>query len=313
MKSLMKNKKLYLKNRRILRISGPTSIDFLNNILTSDMLKLKSNEIMPSALLTPQGRILFDLLLSIEQINKTNDFKSIFIECDVSQVDDLFSRINMYNLRKEVNIEKTKHKVFVIDNIKNSIARLEDKRFVNLSLGRIYDDNILEEDLLNYDCHENLNWYELYRYKNCIPEGPKEIISGVSLPLEINLDLLEGISFEKGCFIGQEVNARIKWKGLVKKKYVPIELLNYDEPIKEITLNDGKGIYLFDNQIGEIIELKYHKETNNFYGIAIIKLSYLYEFEKNQSLLCDFKNKKMKINFPNFLLPLPKKTIKFMD
>ena len=303
----MKNKKLYLKNRRILRISGPASIDFLNNILTSDMLKLKSNEIMPSALLTPQGRILFDLLLSIEQINKTNDFKSIFIECDVSQVDDLFSRINMYNLRKEVNIEKTKHKVFVIDNIKNSIARLEDKRFVNLSLGRIYDDDILEEDLPNYDCHENLNWYELYRYKNCIPEGPKEIISGVSLPLETNLDLLEGISFEKGCFIGQEVNARIKWKGLVKKKYVPIELINYDEPIKEINLNDEKEIYLFDNQIGEIIELKYHKETNNFYGIAIIKLSYLYEFEKNQSLLCDFKNKKMKINFPNFLLPLPKK------
>ena len=307
MKSLMKNKKLYLKNRRILRISGPASIDFLNNILTSDMLKLKSNEIIPSALLTPQGRILFDLLLSIEQINKTNDFKSIFIECDVSQVDDLFSRINMYNLRKEVNIEKTKHKVFVIDNIKNSIARLEDKRFIDLSLGRIYDDNILEEDLSNYDCHENLNWYELYRYKNCIPEGPKEIISGVSLPLETNLDLLEGISFEKGCFIGQEVNARIKWKGLVKKKYVPIELINYNEPIKEINLNDGKGIYLFNNQIGEVIELKYHKETNNFYGIAIIKLSYLYEFEKNQSLLCDFKNKKMKINFPNFLLPLPKK------
>ena len=307
MKSLMKNKKLYLKNRRIIRISGPTSIDFLNNILTSDMLKLKSNEIMPSALLTPQGRILFDLLLSIEKINKTNDFKSIFIECDVSQVNDLFSRINMYNLRKEVNIEKTKYKVFVIDNIKNSIAILEDRRFVNLSLGRIYDNNILEEDLSNYDTYEYLNWYELYRYKYCIPEGPKEIISGVSLPLETNLDLLEGISFEKGCFIGQEVNARIKWKGLVKKKYVPIELINYDGPIKEINLNDEKEIYLFDNQIGEIIELKYHKETNNFYGIAIIKLSYLYEFEKNQSLLCDFKNKKIKINFPNFLLPLPKK------
>ncbi|MDA9289156.1 hypothetical protein N9Q07_01535, partial [Alphaproteobacteria bacterium] len=232
----MKNKKLYLKNRRVIKVSGSTGINFLNNILTSDMLKLKPNEIMPSALLTPQGRILFDLLLSIEQINKTNDFKSVFIECDASQVDDLFSRINMYNLRKEVNIEKTKHKVFVVDNIKNSIARLEDKRFVNLSLGRIYDDYILEEDLSNYDCHENLNWYELYRYKNCIPEGPKEIISGVSLPLEINLDLLEGISFEKGCFIGQEVNARIKWKGLVKKKYVSIELINYNEAIKEINL-----------------------------------------------------------------------------
>jgi len=303
----MKNKKLYLKNRRIIKVSGPTGINFLNNILTSDMLKLKPNQIMPSALLTPQGRILFDILISIEQVKKTNDFQSILIECDVSQVDILLSRINMYNLRKEVNIEKTKYKVFVIDNIKNYTARLEDKRFVNLSVGRIYDDNILEEDPLNCDYQENLNWYELYRYKNCIAEGPKEIISGISLPLEINLDLLEGISFEKGCFIGQEVNARIKWKGLVKKKYVPIELINYDTPFKEMNLNDEKEIYLFDHQIGEVIVLKYHKATNNYYGIAIIKLSYLYEFERNQSLLCDFKKMKMKINFPDYLLPLPKK------
>ena len=78
------------------------------------MLKLKPNEIMPSALLTPQGRILFDILLSIDQVKKTNDVQSILIECDISQEDILLSRINMYNLRKEVNIEKTKYKVFVI-------------------------------------------------------------------------------------------------------------------------------------------------------------------------------------------------------
>ena len=303
----MKNKKLYLKNRIIIKVLGPTSLNFLNNILTSDMLKLKPNEIMPSALLTPQGRILFDLLLSIERLKKTNDVQSILIECDISQVDILLSKINMYNLRKEVNIKKTKYKVFVIDDIKNYTAGLKDKRFFNLSLGRIYVDNILEESSSNYDHPESLNWYDLYRYKNCIAEGPKEIISGISLPLEINLDLLKGISFKKGCFIGQEVNARIKWRGLVKKKYVPIELINYDKLVKEINLNDEKEIYYFDNQIGEVIELKYHKATNNFYGIAIIKLSYLYEFEKNKSLLCDFKKMKMKINFPNYMLPLPKK------
>ena len=62
----------------------------------------------------------------------------------------------------------------------------------------------------------------MIRYKNCVPEGVKEIEMNVTLPLEINLDLLGGISFEKGCFIGQEVNARIKYKGLVKRKYVPV-------------------------------------------------------------------------------------------
>ena len=70
--------------------------------------------------------------------------------------------------------------------------------------------------------NESINWYDLLRYKNCILEGSKEIETNVSLPLETNLDLLGGISFEKGCFKGQEVNARIKWKGLVKRKYVPV-------------------------------------------------------------------------------------------
>ena len=303
----MKNKPLYLKNREIIRISGSTSIDFLNNILSSDMSKLKVKEIMPSALLTPQGRILFDLLLSIENKNETNDIQSILIECDVSQVDDLFLRISMYNLRKELKIEKTEYKVFVIDNITNNTTGLKDKRFFNLSLIRIYDKNVIDIDLPDYDYKDSLNWYELYRYQHCVAEGPKEIIAGTSLPLEINLDLLGGISFEKGCFIGQEVNARVKWRGLVKKKYVSIESVNNDQSIKKIDLNDENEIYLHNNQIGQIIKLKYHKENNNFYGIALIKLSFLYEFEKNNLLLCNFKKMKMRIKFPNYLLPLPKK------
>ena len=303
----MENKKLYLKNRRIIRVSGSTSIDFLNNILSSDMSKLKPKEIMPSALLSPQGRILFDLLLSIEEKNETNEIQSIFIECDLSQVDDLFLRINMYNLRKELKIEKTEYKVFVIDNITNNTTGLKDKRFFNLSLIRIYDKNVIDIDLPDYDYKDSLNWYELYRYQHCVAEGPKEIIAGTSLPLEINLDLLGGISFEKGCFIGQEVNARVKWRGLVKKKYVSIESVNNDQSIKKIDLNDENEIYLHNNQIGQIIKLKYHKENNNFYGIALIKLSFLYEFEKNNLLLCNFKKMKMRIKFPNYLLPLPKK------
>ena len=303
----MKNKKIYLKNRSVLRISGSTSVDFLNNILTSDMSKLRPKEVMPSALLTPQGRIVFDLLISMEETNQSNTVKSILVECDITQLDSLFLKINMYNLRNQLKIEKTEYKVFVIDDFKNNLSGLEDKRFFNLSLGRIYSNNIIDVDISNYDYKESLNWYDFYRYKYCIAEGPREIISGISLPLETNLDLLGGISFEKGCFIGQEVNARVKWRGLIKKKYVPIELINSGQSNKGINLNDEKEIYLYDDPIGQIIELKHHNETNNFYGIALIKLSYLYEFENNNSLLCHFKNMKVKINFPKYLLPLPKK------
>ena len=211
----------------------------------------------------------------------------------------------MYNLRKVLNIERTEYKVFVIEDKKDHSGSIEDKRFINLSLSRIYDESITEKDQSNYK--EYLNWYDLYRYQYCVAEGPREIISGMSLPLEINLDLLGGISFEKGCFIGQEVNARVKWRGLVKKKYVPVVSVEHVASIKEVDLSYEKEIYLYDDLIGQIIEFKYHQETSKFYGIAHIKLSYLYEFEKNNLLLCDFKKMKIKINFSNYLLPLPKK------
>ena len=102
----MKNKNIFLSNRTVLKISGSNYLNFLNNILTSDITKLKSKEITPSALLTPQGRILFDMLISLGPMDKINDLGCVFIECEVTQAEDLFRKINMYNLRKEVVIEK---------------------------------------------------------------------------------------------------------------------------------------------------------------------------------------------------------------
>ena len=73
----MKNKKIYLSNKRVIEISGSNSVKFLNNILTADLSNLKQNEILFSTLLTPQGRILFDVLISIK---KTDINNSILLE-----------------------------------------------------------------------------------------------------------------------------------------------------------------------------------------------------------------------------------------
>ncbi|MDA9674500.1 hypothetical protein N9T99_01735, partial [Alphaproteobacteria bacterium] len=201
----MKNENIFLNNRAVLKISGANYLTFLNNILTSDITKIKSNEVAPSALLSPQGRILFDILISLGPIKNINDLGYILIECEVTQVDDLFKKITIYNLRKEVIIEKTKYKVFVTKNPRNHLHSLIDKRFFEISIGRFYKDIEIEDIDLesNETSIKDINWYNSLRYINCIPEGPKEIIPNVSLPLEINLDLLGGISFEKGCFIGQ--------------------------------------------------------------------------------------------------------------
>ena len=301
----MENKKIHLKNRKVLKVSGENSIEFLNNILTSDITKLKPRELLPSALLSPQGRILFDMLVSSIIVDNSLYDKSIYIEYDKDQQDQLIKKLNMYNLRREVSIEKTSYEVLVTTKNENSTYTLIDKRFFNEDLRRVYVKNLSKNNDVNDN--ENINWYDLLRYKNCILEGSKEIETNVSLPLETNLDLLGGISFEKGCFIGQEVNARIKWKGLVKRKYVPVTFkskkLTY---LKLIELNEKK-IFLNSKEIGEIVSLLYNKDDDLWYGIAKITLSHLYSFEKDNALEGDFLNEQIKINFPKYMLPLPKK------
>ena len=301
----MENKKIHLKNRKVLKVSGENSIEFLNNILTSDITKLKPRELLPSALLSPQGRILFDMLVSAIIVDNSLYDKSIYVEYDKDQQDQLIKKLNMYNLRREVSIEKTSYEVLVTTQNENSTYTLIDKRFFDEDLRRVYVKNLSKNNDVNVN--ENINWYDLLRYKNCILEGSKEIETNVSLPLETNLDLLGGISFEKGCFIGQEVNARIKWKGLVKRKYVPVtyksKKLSY---LKLIELNEKK-IFLNSKEIGEIVSLLYNKDDDHWYGIAKVTLSHLYSFEEDDTLEGNFLNEQIKINFPKYMLPLPKK------
>jgi len=304
----MSQENLYLENRKVLKVSGPNCVSFLNNILTSDVSKLMPFETIPSTLLSPQGRVLFDMLVSLN-FQDYSEEKSVLIEHDLLCENDLINKLSMYNLRKEVKIEKTNYSVLVTRNAKSFKNFLKDIRFFNLNIQvcRIYYKN---KSIYYNENSVGSNWYKLIRYKNCIPEGSKEIEMNATLPLEINLDLLGGISFEKGCFIGQEVNARIKYKGLIKRKYVPVCFKNNNFSISNLDKINNK-IFLKKQVIGEVIALTSNKDEDFWYGIAKIKLSQLYLFEENNKLVCDFCGSKMKIKIPMYMLPLPRKNLNF--
>jgi folate-binding protein YgfZ len=292
----------FLENRIVFKVLGPECIEFLNNILTTDLKKLELNVIAPCALLSPQGRILFDMLISVNASNDHNNYPTINIECDKNQINDLIKKINMYNLRKEVEIQSTDYKVFVSNENIETSNTFTDKRFLNKEIRRIYcKDKSILKTIYNRD------FYDFLRFKNCILEGPSEIEPNMTLPSEINLDLLGGISFDKGCFIGQEVNARIKWKGLVKKKYVPIKFKNTDLSLLKFDKIKDRRILLNDFEIGEIVSITENTNDNYHYGIAKIKLSQLYLFENDNNLKCDFSHYKVSVIFPKYMLPLPKK------
>ena len=292
----------FLENRIVFKVLGPECIEFLNNILTTDLKKLEQNVIAPCALLSPQGRILFDMLISVNASDDHNNYPTINIECDKNQINDLIKKINMYNLRKEVEIQSTDYKVFVSNENIETSNTFTDKRFLNEKIRRIYckDKSLLKTIY-------NRSFYDFLRFSNCILEGPSEIEPNMTLPSEINLDLLGGISFDKGCFIGQEVNARIKWKGLVKKKYVPIKFKNTDLSLLEFDKTKYRRIFLNDIEIGEIVSITKNTNDNYHYGIAKIKLSQLYLFENDNNLKCDFSHYKVSVIFPKYMLPLPKK------
>ena len=298
----MKKINTLLENRLVFKVLGSECIEFLNNILTTDLKKLELNVIAPCALLSPQGRILFDMLISVNASNDHNNYPTINIECDKNQINDLIKKINMYNLRKEVEIQSTDYKVFVSNENIETSNTFTDKRFLNKEIRRIYcKDKSILKTIYNRD------FYDFLRFKNCILEGPSEIEPNMTLPSEINLDLLGGISFDKGCFIGQEVNARIKWKGLVKKKYVPIKFKNTDLSLLKFDKTKDRRILLNDIEIGEIVSITENTNDNYHYGIAKIKLSQLYLFENDNNLKCDFSHYKVSVIFPKYMLPLPKK------
>ena len=145
----MENKRIHLKNRKVLKVSGENSIEFLNNILTSDITKLKPRELLPSALLSPQGRILFDMLVSLNNLEKSIDGKSVHLEYDIDYQDELIKKLNMYNLRREVSIEKTSYEVLVTTKNENSTCTLIDKRFFNEDLRRVYVKKLSKNNYVN--------------------------------------------------------------------------------------------------------------------------------------------------------------------
>ena len=190
-------------NRTVLCVSGPDAKSFLQNLVTNDVTKL-SNNIIYSALLTPQGKLVTDFFL----IDSGQD---ILIDVNSHVSDALLKMLRLYKLRANVSIEKTDLKVST--GIKNKPKKaFEDPRHPNMGW-RYYSDKDISE--------KNIDWENL-RIENLIPEFGKELSSD-SYILEYGFEKLNGVDFKKGCYVGQEVTARMKHKSTLKKGLTIVE------------------------------------------------------------------------------------------
>lgn len=232
-----------MTNRRILRLSGKDTREFLQGLITNDIGKLEQGPIY-AALLTPQGKYLADFFV----IGQSDG--AVLLDVADSLGDMLVQRLTMYKLRADVQIDETG--LHLHRGIGTPPDGYTDPRHPQMGW-RAYRDQPQTDDQTDWDS---------LRVAHLVPETGVELTPDTFV-LEVGLDRLNGVDFRKGCYVGQEVTARMRHKTKLRKGLAQVdvtgsapvgtELLSGDKPAGSLlTQADGKAIaYLrFDRAAG---------------------------------------------------------------
>ena len=197
-----------LPDRALIRVNGPDARTFLNGLLTQEVLTLQPGDLRFGALLSPPGRLLFDLFLLGEE-------DGVLIDVASDRRDALIQRLNLYRLRAHVTIEPIDGTVQVLWPAAPDVPGAPDPRLPALG-HRHYG-----EPLPVTDTPEA--WHD-HRLSLGIPDPARDGGQDTTYPIEANFDLLNGIDFSKGCFIGQETTSRMKRRGAIRNRMLPLDI-----------------------------------------------------------------------------------------
>ncbi|WP_119389852.1 CAF17-like 4Fe-4S cluster assembly/insertion protein YgfZ [Taklimakanibacter lacteus] len=196
-----------LAGRAVLTIAGEDARHFLQNLITADIDGLKPGQAAYSALLAPQGKILFDFFVLAENGH-------YLIDCSAAQKAELLKRLTFYKLRARVTLADNGEEVGVTPVKPESGLAYTDPRAAQLGVRLIAAKGSLP--------HTDDAAYEGGRIRLGLADSDKDIGSGELFPHEANLDQLGAVSFDKGCFIGQEVVSRMEHRGTARNRIVPV-------------------------------------------------------------------------------------------
>ena len=260
-----------LDDRGVLAVSGPDRASFLQGLVSNDTEKVAADRTVYAALLTAQGKYLHDFIMAAAG-------EAIWLDGEMARLADLKRRLSIYRLRAKVEIAERPDlavaAVFgagassVLDlpeeagaaRVFGAGVALVDPRLVALGARGILprdeirpalaDAGLVEADFAAYDRH---------RLALGIPDGSRDLVVEKSILLEAGFDELNGVDWQKGCYVGQELTARTKYRGLIKKRLFPVRIEGpAPEPGTIVTL-DGK-------EAGEI------RSSHDGLGLALLRL-----------------------------------------
>lgn len=293
---------VYLEQRTLVRLSGDEVSDFLQGLITNDIRHLKEGAVsIYSVFLNIKGRVLYDTIIYKTKEDDVFylecDYSMVNNLLKHLKMYKLRRKVNIDKMENDMKVWVTYDKNLVTTkdyNIadekkfklegrifpcgatdQNSSKEIEnisiysDPRITDLGLRILTESNVTSDKIIkhlepNIITQESSSDYRAFRYKLGIGEGVQDLPTGVSFPLEANCDYLHGVSFHKGCYIGQELTARTYHTGVVRKRFMPLILDDiYHDKILEF---DEKILNENDKVVGKIIG----KEGCNALGLIRI-------------------------------------------
>lgn len=261
-----------LGDRGVLEVAGADRVAFLQGLVSNDVAKAAAGAPVYAALLTAQGKYLHDFF-----VVALGD--ALYLDCEHSRLADLQRRLSLYKLRSKVTLADASAKFVAVAawgdgaasklNLADGAAKpfaggvaYSDPRLAALGVrllipagreGDIAAAGFARADAAAYDCH---------RVALGVPDGSRDLEIEKSILLENGFEELNGVDFAKGCYMGQELTARTKYRALIKKRLVPVKV---DGPLPAL----GTPITRNGEEVGEL------RSGRDGMALAMLKLDAL--------------------------------------
>lgn len=267
---------VWIGDRGLIKVSGPDAVPFLQGLISNDVTKVGPDRVIYGALLTPQGKFLHDFFIIV-------DGDGVLLDCEAERRTDLFTRLKRYRLRSKVELADVTDAWAVLAAWGDgALAALglppqpgaampfgggtayTDPRHAGLGVrvlvpaaeaGAATQSRSLPQGLTLAGRTE----YERLRLSLGIPSGAADLPVEKAFLMESGFDELNGIDWQKGCYVGQEVTARTKYRGLLRRRLAPVAV-DGSPPAEDARIfADGRDV-------GEL------RSQQNGQGLALIRL-----------------------------------------
>ncbi len=235
-----------LPDRGVVKIAGTDARTFLNGLVTADVAQMTPASPRFAALLTPQGKIVVDCIITEAPAEDGGGF---FLDCPRPLAPDLVQKLNFYKLRAKVICEDLSEVLGVMATWDGTGATeyglaYPDPRLPALGGRVMLPPHLATEAAI--DLRAELvpaTDYEAHRIALGVPRGGMDFVYGDTFPHEADMDQLNGVDFEKGCYVGQEVVSRMEHRGTARNRIVPIA-------VEHFAPDAGIPVMAGDKQVG---------------------------------------------------------------